>query len=170
MANTNPQRKVVDLRRAVEAMKGRVQGKLNDAARDAAFQIDGELNSGSRGIQTETGSAAASIYTIRTVGGQVKSEYAASVLAMSDAYLDKYSPEHLQERLLPPHELQVSGSELKSAVASCSKVMAWWELGHQNRLTGLKERVPFFRPMTLRFAVGENNIVRRMNGILDKGR
>ena len=152
----------------LQKMQGRVQQELNKAAVEAEVEIRQQIESGANGIMSDTGAAAASIYVTVINNGSVVSDYDEAFGEMMSAYLEKYSPEHFQERVLEPHQMDAERGVAKSAVSSASKVLYWWEYGHHNRMTGNIERAPHFRPLAMSRRHGSKKISRRFAGILKR--
>lgn len=125
-------------------------GEVADEGRD---KIVSYLGSGEKGLDNDTMAASASVYTVKKgayFGGRKGSSdygYPDAKSQFLDFYTRRYNLAHAQERLLDEFVVTSAKGTIRTAVASCSLYMGFWEEGHRNRLTKKEEHRPHFDPM-----------------------
>jgi len=136
VSTANLEKKVAQLRKRLDR---NVKSKLRGLAFDGRKRCESLAKSGSSGLGVDTGALSSSFYA-RAPG---LDDYESKVQDMMEHYLDKYSYEHGAARIAAPVEV----GKHQAAFGSASRVMAFWEYGHQNKFTGNFEKVPILRPV-----------------------
>ena len=147
-------------------LKEKAQDVCNETADAVSLQVESDVaeHGGSEDGYERTGGSTASIYL--NLGGE--SNYAAISEAFRSTFEDFGSAMgggRFAEVLLPELPLTEQPGAVRAMVASCSKIVWWWETGHHNRRTRLFEYDPVFVLIPHRVA-GE--FVRRFAGLLHR--
>jgi hypothetical protein len=129
------------LLRQQSLMKAYVEQAMREVVVEGADRCSQIAKKGFRQNPREarTGALAASFY----VKGFGLNDYQAKVGDMLTLYTERYTAQHGQERIANPVMLAPN----QIAYGSTSRVMAFWEYGHQNLLTGQFEKHPIMRPV-----------------------
>lgn len=152
-------------------LKGSIAEKLTEVAEETKGNIQQYLATGTHGLNNDSMAASASMYIVAEGpyfkgGGQAESYVEASQQFL-ELYAARYSMAHGKERLLEPFTVESTKTVIRTAAASCSLYMGFWEEGHNNRLTGKEEHRPHFEPAAYEIAP---TIVRRFAGLIRGGK
>jgi hypothetical protein len=121
-----------------------------ELAEEGQQRVQSQLDTGEAGLESDSGASRASVYTVANgvyfSGSRVKNAYgyndaATQFLALMPGSTDADRGEEL---LLEPYITTSSRNYVTTAFASCSKVLAFWEEGHNNIFTGEYEFAPQF--------------------------
>ena len=158
----------------VNTVRRKAQAECNAAADDGVQEIGLEMDTASR-FRTDRGSAKASVYAIKHgPGGGRNSGYAkasdAFLLALMSSRAGKNGiqqqhVEYAAERLLQEDVRPLPNGVAGATTATASKVMVWWEFGHDNPVTWEFEYEPRFEPMRQRARI---TFPYRFEGLLKK--
>lgn len=147
------------------AFERKVQAALNQLAKESADKVQEGLESGVYGLGEDTGSTAASIYSVQIQQGGAKSDYGDAAQKFSELYARRYSTAHWEERLLDSIKVESSRDVKRAGFGSCSKILWFWEVGHTNKFTNMFEHIPI---LANHVAETKRKIPRRMRGLLRK--
>lgn len=93
-------------------------------------------------LQVHTGGMMASFYVVTGRKGGID-DYEACKGRMLQKYSSLYGPDRASKWVAP----KVNVGPKQAAFGSASRVMAYWEYGHDNRWTGKHEYNPILRPV-----------------------